>query len=429
MGLNEMSFDNEIFPFKTNTLYCGDNLKILRDFNKTHKESIDLIYIDPPFSSNDIYTAGKKEKEIFNDIWKGKYKHYIEWMKERIYELYDILDNTGSFYLHCDYHVNAHLRILCDELFRPNNFRNEIIWHYKNKVGRPTRKFLSDYDTILFYSKSDDYTFNPQFVEIDNPLTLKRYDKVDKNGKRYKIYHTGGVDRRTYLKPKSMGCIWEINILSANSRERLGYPAQKPESLLELIIKASSNEGNTILDAFGGSGTTLKVAKDLNRNWIGIEYDPENCETIANRMDYPYKNIIGYDYQKTRKDIIGHEYEEYVANVLGGRLNPKRFRGDNGIDLCVYHHEKYGKNIPTQVKSTRINKNHIILLADAIEKDEKKVGFIVGIGGIIKSAIDEIVITKTDKNITIIHFDKKNLDIMSPKGVIEDKKIWDYYKK
>ncbi|GAI73363.1 unnamed protein product, partial [marine sediment metagenome] len=142
-----------------NILYCGDNLEILATMDK---ESVDLIYIDPPFFSNRYYEiiwGDEAEIRSFEDRWEGGINVYVDWMKERVMELHRVLKPTGSMYLHCDWHAGHYLKVMCDEIFGTNNFRNEIIWCYRG-AGYPKKDFGRRHDTILRYSKADDYTFN-----------------------------------------------------------------------------------------------------------------------------------------------------------------------------------------------------------------------------------------------------------------------------
>ena len=226
----------------TNTIYCGDNLAIMSEMES---ESTDLIYLDPPFFSGKNYEViwkdGTEERSFKDTEWyrvecpkcerevvkaerfcpvcgtdlkdakitrKNDIYAYIDWMVPRLQEMHRILKPTGSIYLHVDHHAVHYLKIEMDRIFGEGDvskgikcFQNEIVWHYSNKIGKPSTSCKRAHDNILFYTKSNDYTYNPILVEIDNELTLKRYDHEDENG-IYKIYHTGGIDRKVYLKPK-----------------------------------------------------------------------------------------------------------------------------------------------------------------------------------------------------------------------------------
>lgn len=394
-------------------IYCSNNEDVLSDLVKQYPNGlVDLIYIDPPFYSGKNYELiwrGKDEKgkwidgyeiQAYTDRMKGGINKYIEWMIPKIDLLHKILKSTGSFYLHCDHHASHYLKVECDKIFGIKNFRNEIIWHYKNKIGRPTRKFLSDYDTILFYSKSNDYIFNPQFVEIDNPLTLKRYDKIDKNGKRYKIYHTNGVDRKVYLKPKSMGAIWEINNLSANSKERIGYQTQKPEALLERIINGSSNKDDIVLDAFCGCGTTSAVADRLKRKFIGIDISFLACDETARRVGIKEIDIIGMKYTKNelKTKLKPLEFQYWTIKRIGGRPNPRQ-TGDEGIDGWVDTNNE--NNVCIEVKQKQINFGEVMKFEAVIRKSKKKTGYMIGFS-FSRKAYEEIASFKAEGESEII---------------------------
>ena len=427
---------------KTERIICGDNLEVLKSISD---ESVDLIYIDPPFFTSKNYAViwnDGEEIRQFGDRWITENRNgtgkaskdinvYLEWMESRIKEIYRVLKKTGSLYLHCDKHADAYLRVLCDDIFGHNNFINEIVWHYKNKIGRPTRKFLSNYDTILFYTKSKAYTFNLQFVEIDNPLTLKRYDKMDENGKKYKIYHTNGVDRKVYLKPKSMGAVWEINNLSANSKERYGYPTQKPEKLLERIIKASSNKGDIVLDCFCGCGTTLAVAKKLDRQFIGIDVSPTACRLVAKRLRVSIKHIEGLPITKEEiATLDGNEFQNWVIHEFGG------FSGNRGPDGGI---DGYLGKCPIQVKKHKAGRNDLDQFSGSLLREGSKEAIYIAL----HYSVDfkkEVARLKRENSI-IIHFftvediinkihypivnkfiPKKGLDkFVTKKGVINEK--------
>lgn len=286
-------------PDLVRTLYCGDNLPILR--TRLASESIDLIYLDPPFYSQKAYQAvfkrtfprqhGLARAPAFVDVWRwlpeterfyeellisapeavkrtitalrgilstGSLLAYLVMMAERLLELHRVLKATGSVYLHCDPVAGHYLKILMDAVFGVEHFQNEIVWGYKTG-GASHRHFSRKHDLIFFYSKSDQYRFHA--------LKEKSY-----------MMHRYGFKKSTFLRDARgeytwvyMKDVWELPAVGSADGQRLGYPTQKPEALLERIILASSNEGETVLDPFCGSGTTLAVAQRLGRGWLGIE--------------------------------------------------------------------------------------------------------------------------------------------------------------
>ena len=255
-----------------NKLYCMDNLELLKQIPD---ESIDLIYSDI------LYNTGKKFKDYDDNL--GTPQEAIEWYRPRLIEMKRVLKDTGSIYLQMDYRLVHYMKVEMDSIFGIENFRNEIIWHYQNFYKAKT--FKTTHDNILFYSKTSKYIFNPQYLYPDNP---DRYNKEDEIGK----YFTNGRGDRCYYG-KNLKCpdVWsylkekELHVLNSQAKERVGYDTQKPKFLLERIIKASSNEGDIVADFFMGSGTTMVVAKELNRQFIGCDINPRAIEITEKRLN------------------------------------------------------------------------------------------------------------------------------------------------
>ena len=354
-----------------NKLIYGDNLEILATMEK---ESVDLIYIDPPFFSNrnyEIIWGDEAEIRSFEDRWEGGINVYINWMKQRVIELHRVLKPTGSFYLHCDWHASHYLKVMCDEVF--DNFQNEIIWWYETG-GLSKNRFSRKHDAIFFYSKSKEFTFNPE--DIMEP----RSDEVLRRIATGSITATRSTGQ--YRHPSD---VWKIPAINAMAKERLGYPTQKPEALLEKIIRASSNKGEVILDAFCGCGTALAVAHKLDRRWIGIDISPSAIALIKNRMN----RITGGDGRNY--EVIGmpqkiddlrhfkpYEFQYWIINEMHGTGSPRK-SGDMGIDgLSFLEH------YPIQIKqSESIGRNVIDNFQTAIRRyckaDSKNMkGYIVG---------------------------------------------------
>lgn len=238
-----------------NKLFIGDNLSIMRSLPY---ESVDLIATDPPFMSQRNYGE-------FNDKWSS-IKEFIEFMKLRLIEMYRLLKPTGSIYLHLDQSSSHYMKMEMDQIFHVNNFQNDIIWSY-NSGGGTIRRFGRKHDNILFYSKTDNHIFHADNVRVPYPHDYG--DKIPTNPK-------GKV---------ASDVIININRLSNSAKERNGYPTQKPVKLYKWLINASSNEGDLVLDPFVGSGTSLDAAQSLNRNWIGIDQNPNTISYIKKRFD------------------------------------------------------------------------------------------------------------------------------------------------
>jgi site-specific DNA-methyltransferase (adenine-specific) len=251
------------------SIKCNDNLSALK---KIPDESVDLVYIDPPFFT-------QEKKFDFNDSWSSM-DEFKEFMKPRFEEVKRVLKKNGSVYLHSDHHANSYLRLLMDETFGYNNLQNEIIWVYSG-ANHQRKKFGRKHDTIYFYTKSKkDWTFNADDVR-------QPYREWAKGKKSYTTSSYGVSKPREIMldeRGKLSDDWWYIPPVSMTRVNRTGYSTQKPEPLLEKIIKASSNEGDLILDIFAGSGTTCAVAKRLGRNSICIDKNPKSCKIMEERL-------------------------------------------------------------------------------------------------------------------------------------------------
>jgi len=262
---------------KLNTIYLAENLEFME---KLDSEVIDLIYIDPPFYSGVDY------KE-FSDLW-ATLTEYLDFMKFRINEMHRILKKTGSFYLHCDASAIFDLKPICDNIFGRNNFRREIIWNVGSVSGfkSQVKGWVRQHDTILYYTKSEEFTFNKQYIPYREDYIKKMFRYKDENGRLYRKRRSG----KQYLDEspgKLVGDVWN-DIYSyqtiTRSKQYHGYPTEKPEKLLERIILASSNEGDIVADFFCGSGTTISTAEKFNRKWIGVDNNPKAVELCNKRL-------------------------------------------------------------------------------------------------------------------------------------------------
>jgi site-specific DNA-methyltransferase (adenine-specific) len=353
-----------------NTLYCGDCLDVLRQF--VPDESVDLVYIDPPFNSKRDYNLFFDDKKLqtqriaFEDTWTYKnvqdsleelhtLEHenlwslllvyqkvasqafpYLVMMALRLLEIRRILKATGSFYLHCDPTMSHYLKTVCDVVFSEENFRNELVWKRTSAHSDPSR-YGANIDIILFYTRTGDWTWNGVYVPhnrdyltrfkhadpdgrhwTDGDLTAKglsgggyEYEykgakslwrvpletmkKLDNEG-RLHFTRAGGIRLKRYLdetKGTLLQSMWDdIPPINSQARERLGYPTQKPRALMQRIIQVSSNEGDIVLDAFCGCGTTIDAAESLNRKWIGIDISPMAISLIKRRLRDTYKSKL-----------------------------------------------------------------------------------------------------------------------------------------
>lgn len=454
---------------ETNVIYCGDCKEVLK---KIPDESVDLIYLDPPFFSQQEYEnfwikgAGDTETKLgFSDKdwhklkdsidpnilreyqhigqrWKGGHSKgiyvYIAYMRERLNQCERVLKKTGSIYLHCDWHAVHYLKQMMDELFGYDNFRNDITWKRTTAHNDPNQ-FGHNADRILFYSKSDDYTFNPIYTPYDEEYLKSNYGNKDENGYYMSDNMTGaGLNKNDVAwkgyDPKERGRHWamptsavqklvgkekasEMNTIekldllyknklilissngtprfkryldtmkglpaqeiwidipnvSSQSSERLGYPTQKPEALLQRIIEASSNKTNIVLDPFCGCGTTLAVAKKLGRQFIGIDISRVACDVMRKRLGGGVK-VIGGESKEELSKMEPHEFARLViVEKLGGIISPRK-SGDMGIDGWIEF-----KTVPVQVKrwEHKVGRPEVDKFAHAVERDRKEKGIIV----------------------------------------------------
>jgi len=349
-------------------LILGDNLEILKTLKD---ETVDLIYIDPPFFSNRIYEVvfgDEAEIRSFEDRWEGGVNVYVAWMKERVQELYRVLKPTGSLYLHCDWHASHHLRVMLDEIFGSKQFQNEVIWWYGGG-GASKDRFGRKHDNIYLYSKGKSKTFNIDDVREPYKWTAgqKRADGSE----------------RDYTKGKIPDDVWNIHGVLPWAKERQGYPTQKPEALLERMIKASSNKGGVVLDSFCGCGTSLAVAQRLGRHWIGIDISPTAIKLVERRL-----NKIGAIKEKTYttvntpttdndlKAFKPFEFQNWVIDEMGASHSKQKV-GDMGLDgyfIKDLWHEEAG----IQVKqSDSVGRNVVDNFETALKRAKYTKGYIV----------------------------------------------------
>ena len=388
----------------TNKLILGDNLEILK---KMEDKTVDLIYLDPPFFSNrnyEVIWGDDGEIRSFQDRWAGGIEHYIDWLKERVREMHRILKDTGSIFLHCDWHANANIRVdILDRIFSPQNFVNEIVWAYKTG-GASKRMFARKHDTIYFYSKNKNYIFNPQMEKsyMMYKYGFKKSDfKIDEEtGMQYSMVYSRDV--------------LEIPSVGSATAERIGYPTQKPEALLQRIIECATNEGDVVLDPFVGGGTTIAVADKLNRKWIGIDQSVAAVKVTDLRLKKqrgsldlyePYElHLRTYDYDILR-NMDAFVFETMIIKQFGGIANTKQ-RSDLGLD------GRMPDNTPIQVKrSDNINRNVIDNFLSAVKRADKRlynknienkkpIGYIIAFS-FSKGAIEEAARLKNKDQIII----------------------------
>jgi DNA modification methylase len=365
---------------------------------------VDLIYLDPPFFSNKNYEViwgDEAEVRSFKDRWKGGIHLYTDWMRKRVAEMYRILKPTGSIYLHCDWHASHYLKVMMDTVFGYSNFRNEVVWSYKRYTAA-SQRFQRLHDTILFYSKTNNATFNVIREEYGSRSgKADSHYKLDEEGRWFRWQKRKGQEPyKVYLSEgRRLGDVWELPLINASAKERLGYPTQKPEKLLQRIIEASSNPGDVVLDPFCGCGTTIAVAQMMRRYWIGIDISLTAAEIMKARVEkVGAKNVEIINEPKNEVELRWlkpFEFQNWVMRKVDGRQSPKK-SGDMGIDGYTPIDQ-----LPIQVKrSSRVGRPVVDTFETAVERAKAEKGYIVAFS-FTKGAEEEAARARTEKGLDI----------------------------
>jgi len=380
-----------------NKIFCGDCQNIIRQYIPDN--SIDLIYIDPPFFSNKQYEVIWRdgyEIRAYEDRWKGGIQNYLAWMEPKLRECHRVLKLTGSMYLHCDWHAGHYLKILMDKIFGYENFRNEVVWCYAGG-GIPKKDFPRKHDTIFRYTKnSEEYdkkgVFNTEYRGFG--------EWIKKHEPRHSL--TSGGGKLDTEKGTPINDWWaDLVHLTSYKKEWLGYPTQKPEMLLERIVKTSSNPMDIVLDPMCGCGTAIAVAHKLGRRWVGIDVSPTACKLMFKRLQKLNPAI------KLEDTVIGlpktidelrqlqpFEFQNWVVQKLGARVSERKI-GDMGIDGFTFDLK------PIQVKqSDNIGRNVIDNFETAMRRVKAKKGIIVAFS-FGKGAYEEVARAKLQEGLEI----------------------------
>ena len=462
-----------------NKLYYGDNLDILRRY--VDDESVDLVYLDPPFNSNADYNVLFAEKNgtesdaqirAFEDTWRWDQRAelayqeivesgpdgvsnamqafrtflgtsdmmaYLAMMAPRLLELRRVLKPTGSIYLHCDPTASHYLKMLLDAIFSAANFRNEIIWK-RTSAHADADRCGSVHDTILYYGKSSAPNWNKTYQAYDISYVEAYYRYKESDGRRFmsdnltgagsgpprkfgergelppppgrhwmfdqdgidsalkedRIFWTrNGVPRLKKYLDEAPGMplqdVWtDVQALRSWHAERLGYPTQKPEALLERIIEASSNEGDTVLDPFCGCGTTITVAERLHRKWIGIDITHLAIGLMKHRLEVAFEGKAEYDVIGEPVSLAGarqlaeedpFQFQFWATGLVGARPVEQKKGADKGIDGRIrFHDEAKGgktKQIILQVKAGKTGSKHVRDLRGVIEREKAEMGVLI----------------------------------------------------
>lgn len=271
---------------ENNKIVLGDCLDLM---SNVKDESVDLIYMDPPFYTQTVQKLYDKQGKqySFDDSW-ATIEDYVEYIRLRFKECRRVLKNTGSIFVHCDRNASHYLKIALDKVFGESSFQSEIVWSYK-RWSNSKKGLLNNHQIIFFYSKTENFKFNTMYTDYSETTNVDQIlqDRVrDENGKsKYKTDSNGVVVMGQAKKGVPLSDVWEIPYLNPKAKERVGYPTQKPIILLEQIIKLVTDEGDLVLDPFAGSGTTLVAAKMLNRNYLGFDISKDAVELTNSRLE------------------------------------------------------------------------------------------------------------------------------------------------
>ena len=461
-----------------NTLYYGDNLDILRRYIKD--ETVDLVYLDPPFKSNQDYNVLFAEKDgtraaaqikAFEDTWQwdqeaSRAYHeivetgpervskvmqafwtflgqsdmmaYLAMMAPRLVELHRVLKLTGSIYLHCDPAASHYLKLLMDAIFGPAQFRNEIIWK-RTSAHSSAKRYGPVHDVLLFYGRSDEMKWAGGFMSYDEEYVKQRFargegrpwkdadltgagirhgetglawrgldvtskgrhwaytplelDRLDAEGRIYWPSKEGGWPRLKKYLDDSKGVplqdVWsDIYPINSQAQERLGYPTQKPEALLERIINASSNEGESVLDPFCGCGTAIAVAQRLKREWIGIDITHLAIGLVRRRLFDAFGDRIKYEVTGEPVSVHGaqelareepYQFQAWALGLIGARQADLKKGADKGIDGRLYFHDepRTTKQVIISVKGGHLLAQHVRDLRGVIEREKAAIGVLI----------------------------------------------------
>lgn len=470
-----------------NALYYGDNLQVMREH--LADQSVDLVYLDPPFNSNASYNVLFREKSgedspaqirAFNDTWRWTQEAerafeqeillnpntptavkdmmaafrqflgrsdmlaYLVMMTPRLVELRRVLKPTGSLYLHCDPTAGHYLRLLLDSTFGKEHFRREIIWKRTSSHNDVRRNYGATADNVLFYTKGDDYTFHTQYVPYSEEYLNSFYRYTDENGRRYRLNNLrspsprpnltyeykgyqphrngwaislermeqldaegrlhfpeskeGRISSKLYLDEMPgvpMENVWtDIPPIGSRARERLGYPTQKPQALLERIITVSSNPGDVVLDPFCGCGTAVAAAEKLGRQWLGIDITHLAVALMKSRLQTSFNLDPGTDYTVTGEPLdVGsaralwaqdpYQFQYWAVSLLEAQPQGEQRRfADRGIDGVIYFVDgprRTPQRIIIQVKGGRVSSPQIRDLAGVVEREKAALGLFISL--------------------------------------------------
>lgn len=329
----------------------GDNLLVMQALlagdpstgMPSLRGKVDLIYIDPPFDSKADYRTRIHlphtdieqrptviEQFAYSDTWKNGTTSYLQMIVPRLVLMRELLSDQGSIYVHIGWHVNHYLKVVLDDIFGKENFRNEIVWYYSNKMSRSGKDFPKAKDSLLFYTKSKDNLFIEQKELRDEPV--KQSKRIWQDKKNMRARDENGNITYDLSYDKTVNDIWDIPFIASTSGERLDYATQKPEKLVERVILASSNENSIVFDAFSGSGTTAAMAEKWKRKWIVSDLGKPACMIMRKRLidrdakPFLYQSIGDYQKEQFEKSAFKTlaDLAQVVVNLFGALPFPSQ---------------------------------------------------------------------------------------------------------
>ena len=343
--------------------HTDDCLHILSNMTP---ESVDLVYVDPPFFTQKVHSLGTRdgsESFSFRDVWDTD-NSYADFIYQRISKCRDILKDTGSLFFHCDKSASHIVRIMLDSVFTPECFQSEIIWSFK-RWSNSKKGLLPTHQTIFFYSKSKNFKFNTIYKEYSPSTNIDQIMQKRTRDERNKSVYarnevTGKIIGNGTKKGVPLSDVWEIPFLNPKAKERVGYPTQKPILLLNQIIELVTDKGDTVLDPFCGSGTTLVAAKLLQRNSIGIDVSHDAIELTNNRLDNPI--VTKSSLLDKGKESYRTHASEASSHLIGIDYTP--VQRNKGIDGLL---KQEIEGLPAFIRVQRSGEN----IADAIAALER----------------------------------------------------------
>ncbi len=318
-----------------NSIINDDCLNTLKSMPDNY---INLIYLDPPFytQKKQKLTDRNNNEYHYDDIWASK-EEYLDFIKERLIEMKRVLKQDGTIFLHCDRYASHNLRVLLDEVFGHNNFQSEVIWTYK-RWSNSKKGLLNSHQTIYFYSKTDEFTFNQLYQDYSATTNIDQImqERERVNGKTtYKKDSNGEIIKSKSKKGVPLSDVWDIPFLNPKAKERTGYPTQKPINLLERILQIASNKNDLILDPFCGSGTTLVTAKLMDRYYIGIDTSQDAVKISEKRLEQPIRSNSHLLKSGIKQYANKSEKELLLLNLL----KAKPVQRNKAVDGYVNHDE------------------------------------------------------------------------------------------